>query len=219
MKRPRKIRWIWWAFVTCLLLVPGCDGCSCSRHTLAELTETQGAVFRDFAAAVKDWKSASVGAEFSMGDAVRTGEKSRAVVVFDDGATLVMEPVTTLRFLETEPGSGERGLQVEQGTVTVTASTAELLLHTDMGLARIEPGSAVLMQKGKRGLRFFVKVGRARLESGDKLLQLQAGEGVEVGVGLAVLNRFGKEAFEEKADAGSPAPEKPAAEKILMNRK
>jgi hypothetical protein len=208
----RAARTLLWLAVW-LVLPLGCrGGCTCSSQSLAVVANAQGDVSRDYAAKLHQWEAAPVGAELSVGDAVRTGDKSSAQVLLDDGAGLALKESTTVRLLETEPGSGERGLQVEEGELTVEASTAELLLRTDVGLARIEAGSVVRMGRGGRGLRFFAKVGKAQLEadSGKREL-LTAGQGIEIGVGLAVLERFTEEDAGAAAAAAASASAEPEA--------
>lgn len=192
-----------------LLLLVGCERCAPSGNVLAELENARGAVSRDRASALHEWEKAPIGAEFRMGDGVRTGQKSDAGVVFDDGTRMALNEATTVRFLETKPGSGERGLKVEAGEVTLDVQKAELLLRTEVGLARVEPGSVIRIGRGDKGLRFFVKVGKALLESGgDRRQELGAGEGVEVTVNLAVVERFGEPASNAAPEpSGSPPAE------------
>jgi hypothetical protein len=147
-----------------------------------------------------------------MGDGVKTGQRSTAGVVFDDGTHVVLKESTTVRFLETKPGSAERGLKVVSGEVRVEVQEAQLLLRTEVGLARLEAGSIVRIGRGKQGLRFFVKVGKARLESrsGHKE-NLSAGQGVEVTVDLAVIERFGDKSADKPPAATSLSKEAEAA--------
>jgi hypothetical protein len=165
---------------------------------IAELKREQGPVSRDYAAKAGRWQPAPLGSEFSVGDGVRTGPNAGAGVLLDDGTMLVLKQSTIVRFSPTPPNTRERGLDVQAGSVTIQAGGAELLLRTAAGLARIDPGSIVQLGPGQQGLRLFVHVGRARLEAAGKQAEtLHAGQGLEIGVGLAVLERFG-------ADAGSP---------------
>jgi hypothetical protein len=200
-----------WSLAVLLALLPACSRWGCSRAVIAELKQGDGPVSRDYAAQPGRWQRAPLGSEFSVGDGVRTGPKAAAGVLLDDGTMLVLEQSTIVRFSPTPPNTRERGLDVQAGSVMVQAGGAELLLRTQMGVARIDPGSIVQIGRGKKGLRLFVRVGKARLEAGGKQSEtLHAGQGIEIGVGLAVLERFGPEA--DSAPSAAPtAPVEAAA--------
>ena len=177
-------------FWVCVMTLVGCDG-GCSKNTLAELTRANGEVTRDHASTKRDWKKASVGSRFGFGDAVRTSAKASARVLFDDGGGIELKEKTTIRFLDVPPKSGEHGLSVEAGSVTLEVGEAAMRLRTDVGLARIEAGTIMRIGKGAKGLRFFVEVGSARIETKGEPEKLVAGQGLEVSVGRAVIERFG----------------------------
>ncbi|MBN1610796.1 MAG: FecR domain-containing protein [Polyangiaceae bacterium] len=205
-----------WSLALLLAFVPACSRWGCSRVVIAELKHEDGPVSRDHAAKPGQWLPAPVGSEFSVGDGVRTGPKAAAAVLLDDGTMLLLEESTVVRFSPTPPNRRERGLDVQAGSVTIEAGGAELLLRTQMGLARIDPGSIVQVGSGKKGLRLFVRVGKARLEAAGKQTEtLHAGQGIEIGVGLAVLERFGEEAA--SVPSGAPTAPVEAVAKPLVD--
>jgi hypothetical protein len=125
-------------------------------------------------------------------------------VTFDDGASLRLEPRTTVRFLDSRPN--ERNLDVQAGEAVLEASENELRVRTQMGLAVLDKGSVTRLSKGDRGLRIFVTVGLARLQGDGPEQELAAGQGVEVGIGMAILERFSEQATAANAPTASVAP-------------
>ena len=187
------------AWMLCAVLLVG--GCSCSAtDVLAQLTETNGEVTRDEHASLGQWRPADLGAEFRVGDGVRTSPASTGVVEFDDGAKLRLEPSTTVRFLETPPGTDERGVDVITGDAILETGATELRLRTRIGLAVLESGSLVRVSKTNSGLRFQVKLGLARLGEGDRVTTVEPGSVVQVGIGMAVFER--EDATEGSTDEG-----------------
>ncbi len=159
-----------------LLGFVGCDGCG-QKPPLAVLAATAGSVQRDRAATVGDWQPAARGAEFRVGDGLRTGRLASASVRLDDGAALQLRSETSIRFLQKPPEPDTLAFDVATGEATVEAGARGLAIETSVGIARIEPGTRVSVSPGEDGLRFVVEVGRARI--GDLALS-QAGTAVHV---------------------------------------
>ncbi|HEU5074409.1 MAG TPA: hypothetical protein VFU02_09555 [Polyangiaceae bacterium] len=175
------------ALAACLLTLAGCR-CS-DGAVLATLENREGQVDRDRKAQPKTWSDAAVGATFSMGDAVRTREAATAVLALDDGSQLSVRPKTVLRFSDSPPKAGEQGFDVETGAALLDVGDAGLILRTSLGLARIDGKSQVLIRRTTEAVHFDVQVGRAVLETMEgKRSELEAGDGIVVGVGEAVLD-------------------------------
>jgi len=165
----------------------GCERCS-PQNPLGRLLEKSGVVERDTAAQLEVWSTASKGAEFGVGDAVRTKTTATAQVALDDGSVLVMEGDTLIRFLERPPGSTEHALDLSMGSAVIEASTQSTTVVTSFGTAQILGGSKLRLERKADQLTFKVMVGTAKLESeGGTAMSLQAGQVVVARLGSAVL--------------------------------
>lgn len=202
-----------------LLLLLACLVCAlttacskCSSDEIAQLIDKRGDVSRAYDRAVERWVPAEVGTGFSYGDAVKTAESASGTVEFDDSARLLLEPSTTVRFMKFAPDSGKRGIQVETGEAVVDVGQRIVELHTNVGLARLQPGTRATFGKSTRGLRVVVEVGLASLEADGKIVEVSEGEGVEVGLGMAIVDRFGEATDAVPAEpnvTASPAADSP----------
>jgi hypothetical protein len=76
------------------LLLAGCK----RGDAVAELEKADGKVSRDFAKSVGSWEAAATGAEFRIGDGVRSGTASHALLRLFDQSSLGLEPNTLIRF-------------------------------------------------------------------------------------------------------------------------
>ncbi len=173
------------------LLLGGCSGCS--SEDMAQLSTAEGPVQRDYEEKAGQWEPTQVGAGFGFGDGVRTLADSTGTVTFDDGALMRLDPETTVRFLRAAPDSEDKGIDVQTGRAVVEAGDREIRLRTEVGLAVLQPGTVAQIGKGDKGVRFLVTVGQARLEGADKTIDLEAGHGLEIGIGMAIIDEFGDE--------------------------
>lgn len=199
------------ALALCMLVVAACGRCSGSQaRVLATLTEMQGTtVNRDFDATRGQWQHAEIGAEFALGDGVRTDPPAQALLALADGSQLQMQPGTLIRFMIEGAAEGEQAFAIETGEALLTAGAAELRLHTQVGLAVLSGGSRVRLQGGDGELGYRVEVGSVRFkDSSGGEVAVHAGEDVRVGVGMAVIKGKGET---EKAERPAPAPQATAA--------
>lgn len=197
------------ALLLALLFVSGCSRCS-SAHALAVLAEEHGTIERDTASTVGQWTAAKVKAEFFVGDGVRSGKTSRAVLELSDDSRLALEESTIVRFLERPSGSGTERIDLQMGEATLEVGKEPLSLETDVGLAVIDPGTRLSLRKDGKGIRYEVSVGLARFEdkNGEKTA-VGPGQGVIVATSAARVERI--ETKPEAAPSPSAAPS-PAAE-------
>jgi len=200
MRCPRALGFAVSLFATAIL--PACSGCQRS-DVLAEIEEESGTVQRDYARKVGTWEAAPLRAKFFVGDGVKSGKASRAVLDLSDKSQLVLEQNTQIRFLDTAPGSGEHRFDLEMGEATLQSGKDPLKLRTSVGIAVIDPGSRVVLQKAEKGLHYEVSVGTARFESGGRETAVHAGEGIAIGIGSAEIIR------DESKKAAPPAPAPP----------
>jgi hypothetical protein len=160
----------------CLLIA--CSG----PPPLATLTHEKGRVERDSAAATEAWQEARVGAEFVLGDGVRTLAGASASLALDDATRLDLRATTTVRFSSTRPAPHSHAFDVQTGAASVQAGEQAVIVHTRIGPARVERGSTILLEPSASGLRFEVHVGRAAFgasesfEAGARVTIDEAGE-------------------------------------------
>lgn len=158
----------------------GCGSCgSCGQRPLAELVQMHGNVGVSRSASPSHFTGASVGTDFALGDAVRTGAEATAKLRLDDGNELSMRPSTTIRFSATRPGSRGRRLELLAGEATLTV-IEDTLLDTGEGSLWTRAGSRLRLRRADGELELVVLVGRARLETEGR-------EPVEISVGTAFV--------------------------------
>jgi hypothetical protein len=199
--RPR----LWW--IGALLLLAGVLGVLWLRPfgddgVVARLERAQGGVERDHAGATGLFVAAAIGNPFRVGDGIRTAHASAAVLVLGDGSKLVLEQDTLVRFLASPADTGGRGIAVETGRATLETGSSPLLLYTNAGFARLEPGTHMALVPRARGIEFSVQVGLARFETKDGPQTLEAGGEITIDIGGAIL-----EAPRQTASAAQPPAE------------
>ncbi len=176
----------------------GCKKCGYGGEdkgeSLAELVEVHGKIERDRADRVNLWEPAKVGARFMLGDGVRAGDNSSAVLKLKGGSKAHLKSRSMIRFLRSAPGSNVQGLDVEMGETEIVVGEKPVELKTRMGSARLKAGSRISLRKAKKGIEYRVKIGKAVFESKQgKKTEIGEGERIVVGIGMAVLARFDKE--------------------------
>lgn len=172
-RRPGSCRAIGLALALALIVV-GCGG----RSPVARLLEGQGAVEREHGGQTK---AAAKGQAFVVGDAARTGADAWARLRLRGGAVLRMGADARIRFLA-------GGARLEVGDAT--AEDAPVTILTEAGPAIIERGGVVRASARDGGFRFEVVVGRAEVQGKDGVVTLEAGGGLVIAVGGAILERL-----------------------------
>jgi len=202
------------------LLLPSCR-CS-DTDVIAQLVEMDGQVQRDWESRQEQWETTAVGAEFRMGDGVRSRDQSSAALRLTGDARLKLTPNTVVRFL-TDTERGHVGLDVAVGTAELETKSEALRINSSIGVVVIDPGTQLQLRKSERGLRFAIAVGRARIEHADGATsEVGAGKGIEIGIGGVVLDRFdfdpkgGTQASTAPSAASAEAPEDTKAD-IIAN--
>lgn len=179
-------------FAACEAL-PSCLSCESGDH-LATLMQVSGTVDRDLAKSVGYWSTAAPGATFRVGDGLRTGPDSVALVEVRDAGQVRLGSGTTIRFRanadQKSNGPVELALDVEAGEAVVEAGQRRVPLRTRFGLAVLEAGAQLRIgpvEDGKQ--RYQVDLGSATFftEQGETLA-VPAGRSVLVGIGLAELD-------------------------------
>lgn len=209
LRRPdRRAKHGWWLLVlVASITFGGCDACK-SDPALATLTELKGDnVRRDFDKEQGEWTPAKVGAEFRLGDGVRSDAPSTAALSLIDGSRLEMRPGTMIRFLLDGTAPGEQAIDVQTGEAIVSAGGSELRLRTHVGLAILSPGGQLSVTREGDALRMHVDVGVARFrDKQGREIKLDIGDTVLLEVGAAVLHKLPGSA--EPSPAGvAPAPD------------
>ena len=108
-------------------------------------------------------------------DGLRTGEQATAQVRLTRGAGLRLESSTLVRFLPRRPDApAGPGVEVLTGAAVLEAGADGFDLITQIGLARLDPGSRVRLEAMEDGIRFDVLIGAARLETADGTVDVGA---------------------------------------------
>jgi len=157
-------------------------------------------VTRDFAATEGAWEAAEVGAEFALGDAVRTGtDDANARVVLTGGGGLELTADTIVRFLAAAPNDPQRErVSVEMGEARVSAGEGGLAITGSFGEASLLSGGEMLVNASEGQLALEVLIGAARIESADGDI-IDLGEGEEI-----ILDIELGDVIIEEIDAGPP---------------
>jgi hypothetical protein len=183
------------------MLVPSCK---CSGDAIATLESVNGTAERDWRASVNQWERAETGARFDVGDGVRTGASSRALLRLFDKSTLNLEPKTLVRFLDRPSGPKGAKLDVEMGEATLEAGGEAVDVGLDVGSARIEPHAKVRLISRGASTRLEVMIGKARILSEKESIDLSVGDAVDIEVGRGIVR-------EPAASASAPPPPAPDA--------
>jgi ferric-dicitrate binding protein FerR (iron transport regulator) len=188
------------------LLVLTAAACKKGPAALATLERFAGKVDRDHAAQVGTFAPATAGAQFFVGDGIRTAAQSRASLKLVDGSALALEPSTLVRFLERAPGGKSQRVDVELGQAELTAGDDALSIETAFGNALIQPRSKVVLTRSASGARFEVSLGSAVVDVKGQKRELGAGGKIEVGIDLAIIERAAASPSASAAPAAAPAP-------------
>lgn len=202
-----------WCGSWLLVAATACSQCSMCQEedTVATLVATRGQVRRDWDQKRNVWKKAAIGTTFVIGDGVRTDDKAVARLDVEGGAALRLQPQTQVRFVNdaSRPGLFE----VEAGTVELLGGSSGARAELKIGLARLEKGARVSLERlGNGNYRFNVEVGAATLEANGRKVTAAAGEVLEIEVGGAVIDSRKVEDAEKQADL---EPEEPAVDEQL----
>jgi hypothetical protein len=187
----------------CAWLAVACS----SPPPLATLRQKSGAVERDWAAQLRVWKVADVGATFHLGDGLQTLTGASAQLALDDGSQLSLDAETQVRFSATPPEKHSLGFDVETGAASLQAAAEPLSIHTRVGLARIDPGATVVFSHSGDGTRIVVEVGRAVFGDAEPLT---AGAGVDV-LPDGDVKRLDSTRPAALSSAAQPTPAEPAS--------
>jgi hypothetical protein len=189
-----------------------CDGCGETRALATLLEARDEPAQRDFAASLHQWQTAEVGARFAVGDGIRTGKRGTARLELIDQTQLELAPETTLRFLVDGQQAGESALNVESGEVALRVGASDLLLRTQIGVAKLWAGTSITLTREGENIDYRVRLGLAQFRDSDGTERvINAGEDVEVGIGMAVMTRTPPQmpdpepVVEPLADAGPAA--------------
>lgn len=185
-----------------LLLAASAALVACRDKSIAEVTKHKGELTRDTAATQQKWVPADDGAKLVLGDGLKTGASSEAVVKLSKGGTLKLPPDTTIRFLASAPGAAAPKLSVETGEASIQAEGNEVAIETEIGVAHIEAGGTLLLAPS----HVEVSIGAARIDTPDGGVALAPGKGFDIAMGGAILERAAPEDAGAIAvvDAGPP---------------
>jgi ferric-dicitrate binding protein FerR (iron transport regulator) len=191
-----------------VLVLAGCRGGCRPDDVVAELSAARGGVERDTAAAVATWSAAEPGAEFRLGDGLRTGAGAEATLDLAGGSQVRVESETVIRFRDPASGSAAASVDVELGNAEVTAGDQPVRVTTPVGTAVVSRQGKLRVSSAGEGVRFAVTVGTVVLEErGGATRTLEQGQVLEIGSGEAILERPAAPKASSGRDAGAaPAP-------------
>jgi ferric-dicitrate binding protein FerR (iron transport regulator) len=175
----------------CVGLLGACGSCRDEPPAVATLIEVRGpGVERDFVTQIHQWQGAEVGARFGIGDGVRTGAQDSARLTLMDQTQIELARQTTLRFLIDGAEQGEQAFNIESGEVSLRVGQRDLMLRTQIGLAKVTAGSQLTLRRQGDNVDYDVALGEAMFKSSSgEFRVIKAGENLEVGIGMAVMSK------------------------------
>ncbi|MBN2719158.1 MAG: FecR domain-containing protein [Deltaproteobacteria bacterium] len=153
-----------------LIGMGGCTGCAgCSDDAVAVLNRFQGDVSRDHTTAKHQWEKANSGDRFYLGEGVRTGPKSDALLRVGAKSMLHMKENTAIRFELPHHGKKKLSVRISQGIIIFDAASDDTQLNTGFGVAIVEKGGSVRVSRDNAGVVIDVVIGMAQFvtEAGD----------------------------------------------------
>jgi hypothetical protein len=177
--------------------------------SVASLFEARGTVDRSND---KAWRSTKVGDRFAIGDAIRTGAGSSARLRMDGGSVIALGENGRLRIQRgTLPGTGASEVSVESGNAEIEQSEGTgFAVVTAAGRTRIEGGAHVRVRAHDEDVTLEVLLGRAVLIGPEGDLAVEAGHGVRLRIGGAVIEKIdlkvGRAVVEPLLPTEPPAP-------------
>jgi hypothetical protein len=166
----------------CLLGASGFAACSahgCSDETLAELTEAVGEVQRAPAPNAAQFTDAALHQRFLNGDGLRTLKNAQARLQLPASGTVLVQSDTTIRIWRGDARALR--LKVSTGVASVVASSGDLGIQTELGIAVLQAGGQLRVRPGHKGQRYEVAMGRAILTTPEgRMVPLGTGEVIGV---------------------------------------
>jgi hypothetical protein len=181
-------------------------GCRRVEAPVATLLVAEGQVQRS---AGSGWANAVAGGVFILGDVLRTGPRSRARLAIANGSIIRVEENARLRFLPGTLGTPRVDLGVELGSAEIERAAGDLRVITSLGPTRVHGGSRLRVHAGGDGFRLEVLVGRAVVLDPAGDLVLEAGDGLNMGLGAARERykvKVGLAILDPRPPSPSPSP-------------
>jgi len=187
-----------------------------SQDPLATLSELSGQPERDTSTSVGTFTLAALGDPFEEGDGARTDARSEAFFSLSGGARLTLRPSSQVRFQRRAGKKGTLGLSVELGQVEVKVDAEPLSLSSVFGEFSLAPKTTLgLSRRGKR-LSVSVNFGRVEVGRAGNLVQLEAGQTLELEIGGVVIEPDKTVPEQVKAPAQAPPPIQEVAFDLLV---
>ena len=166
----RGVLLFWFQSMLAVLLLTANWACS-RRPCLAKLESKQGEVQRNAANRGNTWNIATIGAAFSMGDALGTAHASNALLGLEGGGKLSVRQDTVVRFQNRRPTTKSQDFDIETGQALLQAGSNGLLFATSIGLAHLEANSQVLIRRTSDGLDLTLPLAKPVLSPAMKRLR------------------------------------------------
>ncbi len=176
-----------------------------STDVVATLASATPGVARDFRGREKQWVTAALGDTMRIGDALRTTAGAHAALSLTGGASMVLDPDTTVRFLESAPQRGQ--FRVEAGLAALKTGDVGVQMETALGLFTLAERTTVRIEHRANGTHLRVDMGKASfLDPSQSPHEILPGEEVFLRKGELprYLNR--DQATPEQAGDSLPGP-------------
>jgi hypothetical protein len=135
---------------------------------LAQLIDAAGRIERDFFRKVGIWKPAQLGSRFYLGDGVRSGSDSSAVLQLVNGSHFGLNPKSQIRFLKSLRGLENNRLELDRGETKMVTFKNSLRVEIGPALTVINPRSKAHLKRRKDSLDFRVEIGEATIYLGKE---------------------------------------------------
>jgi hypothetical protein len=168
-----------------------------SADVVATLASATPGVTRDFRGHEQQWVQAALGDTMRIGDAARTTPGCHAVLSLKGGATMMLDPDTIVRFLESAPQRGQ--FRVEAGFAALQTGEGGVQVETALGLFALAARTTVRLEHRASGTHLRVDMGKASLMDPNHLPQI-------ISAGEELFLRKGELPRRKKLEESAPNP-------------
>ncbi|HET6335528.1 MAG TPA: FecR domain-containing protein [Polyangiales bacterium] len=194
--------------------VAGCSSCRDGKF-VAEMIAKESTVDRDFGRAPDAWSPAQAGDRFEMGDGVRTGAQAHATLALPRRARLLIKGNTVVHFKHSLDGTAPSDqIEVQHGELTIETGALDLGVSTSHGVVKLTRETSVRMRAEQEKTHFDVMIGRVEYTRDGATQTAQTGDGFDLDVLSASVERVEKEPAPFAATVQPSAELQPSAKAV-----